>query len=72
MLIAPKVEAVIKNVLAILSYKQSNIMDATLVTDILKEALSKYSALRIFIGSKISENFVLKCQSSIAQSKALN
>lgn len=33
---------------AILSYKLSNSMDATLVTDVLKEALRKYGAPRVF------------------------
>jgi putative transposase len=33
---------------AILSYKLSNTMDAALVTDVLKEALSKYSAPMVF------------------------
>ncbi len=33
---------------AILSYKLSNSMDASLVTDVLKQALSKYNAPQIF------------------------
>jgi len=36
------------NTRAILSYKLSNSMDATLATDVLKEALSKYPAPKIF------------------------
>ncbi len=33
---------------AILSYKLSNSMDVTLVTDVLKDALNKYKAPKIF------------------------
>ncbi len=37
---------------AILSYKLSNSMDGTLVTDVLKEALSKYQAPQISMNGK--------------------
>lgn len=60
---------------AILSYKLSNSMDATLVTDVLKEALRKYGTPRIFNSDQGSQYtsyehtqlsfFVLIFQSSI-------